>query len=146
MHIDMKLNFMHILANFRIWWSIPYILDQEGLACHKINILVNMHTWTYKNQMRYNLDKTPNKPRREHIKVWHKKVVQIISKSKSTHDWGKKQINMWMIPKHINTWSVISIGIKSNNTWEIRHQLKNKIPTRRQDTKKRIILDRNQVR
>ena len=58
----------------------------------------------------------------------------------------KNQINIWLIPKHVNTWSVISIGIKSNNTWEIRHQFKNKIPTRRQDTNKRIILDRNQVK
>ena len=77
--------------------------------------------------------KTPSKPRREHTKVWHKKVVQIISKSKSTHDWGKIKStndwwkiksNKWLIPKHINTWSEISIGIKSNNTWDIRHQLK----------------------
>ena len=26
---------------------------------------------------------------RRHTKVWHEMVVQIVSKSKSTHDWGK---------------------------------------------------------
>ena len=43
MHIDMKLNFMHILADLGFGGVYPYILDQGRQACHKVYILVNMH-------------------------------------------------------------------------------------------------------
>ena len=46
--------------------------------------------------MRYNSDKTPSKPRREHTKVWHKKVVQIISKIQ-INTWLRKKSNQHMI-------------------------------------------------
>ena len=48
-----------------------------------------MHAQTFKNQKRYNLDKTPIKPR-EHKGVTKQMVVQIISKT---------QINTRLNPK-----------------------------------------------
>ena len=50
-------------------------------------------------------------------------VVQIISKSKPTHDRGQM------------------IEDKSNQHMIDKTPIENKIPTRRKDTKKRIILD-----
>ena len=42
---------------------------------------------TFKNQMRYNLDKTPIKPRK-HTQVWQEKELsKLYQNPKSTHDW-----------------------------------------------------------
>ena len=114
MHIDMKLNFMHILADLGFGGVYPIYWKQERQTCHIIYMLKNIHTKSFKNQKRYNLDKAPSKPRRGQTKAWHKKVVQIISKSKSTHDREKTPIE--------------------------------KIPTRSEDTKRRILLERYQVK
>ena len=45
-----------------------------------------MHAKIFKNQTRYNLDKTPSKPRR-HTKVWQDiSLSKLYQRSKSTHD------------------------------------------------------------
>ena len=95
--------------------------------------------------------KTPSKPRREHTKVWPKRLSKLYQ-NPNQHMIEKNQINTWLIPKHINTWSVISKGIKSTQQMIEKTPIENKIPiktkitTRRKDTKKRTILDRNQVK
>ena len=40
----------------------------------------------------------------------------------------KNQTNKWLIPKHINTWSVISKGIKSTQQMIDKTPIENKIP------------------
>ena len=82
--------------------------------------------------------KTPSKPR-EHTKGWQEMAVQIISKSNQhmiEDKWLRtNQINIWLNPKHINTWSVISKGIESKQHIIDKTPIENKIPTRRKDTK-----------
>ena len=66
-HIDMKLNFMHILADlgFGGVYPIYWIKESKNAITQR---RVNMHAKTFKNQTRYKLDKTPSKPRK-HTKV-----------------------------------------------------------------------------
>ena len=71
------MEFTLYIGSKKVKHAMGYILSKY--ACTRLS----------RTKGRYNLDKTLSKPRREHTKVWHKKVVQIISKSKSTHDWGK---------------------------------------------------------
>ena len=86
MHIDMKLNFMHILADLGFGGVYPIYWIKENKHA-KTYILVNMHAKTFKSQTRHKLDKPPSNPR-NHTKVWQdirfSKIYQI---SKSTHDW-----------------------------------------------------------
>ena len=83
---------------FRIRWSIPYTLDQERLACHIKYILIkSMHRLT-RTKRDTIWTKTPSKPR-GHTNVWHEKVVQIISKSK-TLDSKKQQHMKWDIKRN----------------------------------------------
>ena len=58
--------------------------------------------------------------------MWQEMVVQIISKSKSTHDWGKiKSTYDWF--QNTSTHEVwYQWESNQKNTWSIRHQLKKK--------------------
>ena len=77
--------------------------------------------------------KTPSKPRREHTKVWHKKVVQIISKSKSTHELGEiKSTYDWF--QNTSTHEVwYQKESNQHNKWSIRHQLKVRYQLKQKD-------------
>ena len=86
MHIDMKLNFMHILADLGFGGVYPIYWIKENKHATPYR-LVHMHAKTFKNQTRYNLDKTPSKPTR-HTQVWQEnKLPKLYQSPKSTHDW-----------------------------------------------------------
>ena len=85
MHIDVKLNFMHILADLGFGGVYPIYWIKESKHATTYT-LVNMHAETFKNQMRHNLDKTSRKPR-SYIKVWQdKRLSKLYQRSKPTHD------------------------------------------------------------
>ena len=84
----MKLNFMHILADLGFGGVCPIYWIKKDKHAITIYKLVHVHAKTFENQTRYNLDKIPSIPR-EHTEVRQEMVVQIISKSKSTHDRGQ---------------------------------------------------------
>ena len=65
MHIDMKLNFMHILAKLGFDGVNPIYWIKESKACHGIYIYwVNMHAQDF-HEPREDIiwTKTPSKPR-----------------------------------------------------------------------------------
>ena len=55
-HIDMNLNFMHILA-IKNFMDLPYILDQIKQTRHANLHTVNTHAQASQNPGRYKLDK-----------------------------------------------------------------------------------------
>jgi len=60
----MKLNFMHILAKLGFGEVYPVYWIKESKACHRIYILSkNACTRLLRTKGKYNLDKTPSKPR-----------------------------------------------------------------------------------
>ena len=100
-HIDMKLNFMHILADlgfggdYHIYWikeiKHAIIYTWNNYACSRPT----------RTNRRYNLDETPSKLRR-HTKVWYEKQFsKLYQRPKSTHDLEipieTKSINKWLI-------------------------------------------------
>ena len=112
MHIDMKLNFMHILADLGFGGVYPIYWIKESKHA-KTYTIVNMHAKTFKSQTRHNLDKTPSKPRR-HTKVWpYKRLSKLYQRSKSTHDLRQRGINTRMIPKLNNPREEIPIETDS---------------------------------
>ena len=95
MHIDVKLNFMHILADLGFGGVYPIYWIKESKHA-KTYTLVNMHAKTFQNQTRYNLDKTPSKPRR-HTKVWQDVgLSKLYQRSKPTPDLKQRGINTWL--------------------------------------------------
>ena len=77
--------------------------------------------------------------------MWHEKVVQIISKSKSTHGQGKNQNNQWLIPTHQHMkWGINRNQIKQH--MRDKTSIENKIPARGKDTERRELLERHQVK
>ena len=84
MHIDMKLNFMHILADLGFDGVYPICWIKESKHA-KTYTLINMQAKTFKSQTRHNLDK--HQVNQEGTqKCNNKKNVQIISRI---------QINTW---------------------------------------------------
>ena len=53
-HIDMNLNFMHILT-IKDLMDLPYILDQVKQTRHVDIHTINMHAQAYQDPRRYNL-------------------------------------------------------------------------------------------
>ena len=92
MHIDMKLNFMHILADLGFGGVYPIYWIKESK--HAITYRwVNMHAKTFKSQTRHKLDKTPSKPRK-HTKVWQDiRLSKLYEIFQSTHDLRQRGIN-----------------------------------------------------
>ena len=145
MHIDMKLNFMHILADLGFGGISPIHWIKKDKHAIKKYVIVSMHAKTFENQMRYTLDKTPSKPR-GHTKVWHKEVVQNMSKIKSTHDWGQiKSTNDWF--QNTSTHEVIDINRnRIEQHMSDKTPIENKIPARGKYTKRRLLLERHKVK
>ena len=75
--MDMKLNFMHILAKLGFLEFILYIGSKK--VKHAIWYTFGKYACTRlsRTKRRYSLDKTPNKPIM-HTKVWHNKRLSKI--------------------------------------------------------------------
>ena len=79
--MDMKLNFMHILADLGFDGVYPIYWIKESKACHSIYIEeICMHN-TFKNQEEIQFGQNTKKAKCTHKKVWHQRIVQIISKN-----------------------------------------------------------------
>ena len=96
MHIDMKLNFMHILADlgfggvYPIYWikesKHAIIYTWSKYACQDLQEPKEDTIWT----------KTKN-IKKAHQSVICKRIVQIMSKTKTTHDWERYQKKRYQI-------------------------------------------------
>ena len=90
MHIDVILNFMHILADLGFGGVFPIYIGSRK-TCMPYNIYVKEYTckvFQEPNEIQFGRKHQINQEEST-PKCDTKKVVQIISKSKSTHDWGK---------------------------------------------------------
>ena len=103
MHIDMKLNFMHILADLGFMEFTLYIGSEKVKHAIRYTNSKCACTRLSRTKGRYNLDKTQSQPK-GHTRVWHKiKVVQIISKNQinTKIDSKVQQVNKATTHDHI---------------------------------------------
>ena len=87
MHIDMKLNVMHILAKLGFLEFIIYIGFKK--VKHAIWYTFGKYACTRlsRTKRRYSLNKTPNKPKM-HTKVWReKRLSKIYQRIKLRQSW-----------------------------------------------------------